>query len=274
MVSLSTYESKVKTEHRNLLEEQGIDGFLREIGGDDYVRTLSIALAHFCFRNGPIESMHAEPGIGLTEECMKTLNKFMVDKPGLFLLLLSCEDAGAINSILACHKQCGSEWDDPDLVRELENCGIDPERPYLMRKLLRGAEAHRPQQVSPKASGEARTQPPSPHDPLKACPHCGTELLKVDAKTRLPKYIDLNRSTNKAVAEAAGVLVAIVSGLQHYSEEAKSEKLRRQSEAVAEVLRVPSGLHYSFDPLRSTVRCVNCGATALWSVWIERFKVI
>ena len=106
---MSTYESKVKTEHRNLLEEQGIDGFLREIGGDDYVRTLSIALAHFCFRNGPIESMHADPGIGLTEERMKTLNKFMVDKLGLFLLLLSCEDAGAINSILACHKQCGND---------------------------------------------------------------------------------------------------------------------------------------------------------------------
>lgn len=41
---------------------------------------ISKAITHFAFRNGPIEDMHAAPNNQLSEEDMKTLNKFMVNR--------------------------------------------------------------------------------------------------------------------------------------------------------------------------------------------------
>lgn len=44
----------------------------------DKIDTISIALTHYLFRNGPVEDMHSEGK--LSQEDMKTLNKFMVNR--------------------------------------------------------------------------------------------------------------------------------------------------------------------------------------------------
>ena len=41
---------------------------------------ISKAITHFAFRNGPVENMHAHPNNQLSEEDMKVLNKFMVNR--------------------------------------------------------------------------------------------------------------------------------------------------------------------------------------------------
>ena len=268
---MDTCESKMRIEHRDLLEKEGIEGFLREIGGDGYVRTLSVALAHFAFRNGPVESMHSNLDIGLTEERMKTLNKFMVNRLGLFFLLLGCEDKDSINSVLAFHKQCGGQWDDPDLVGELERCGIDPERISIMRRLL-GKSEQGPQRGSGAKGGNAGSSlyGRSPYEALRPCPHCGSEVLHRDPRTRLAHYVDMGRLSNKTVARMAGVPVAVVGELQHYTEARPTAKRQEQAAAVAEALKIPAEILFSFDPCGSRVRCDDCGASAPWASWNVR----
>lgn len=47
---------------------------------NDNLTMISKAITHFSFRNGPIEDMHASPKNQLSQDDMKTLNKFMVNR--------------------------------------------------------------------------------------------------------------------------------------------------------------------------------------------------
>ena len=280
VVAMDVQESKLRQDHKKLLEEQGIEGFLRRIGksnrpGEGYIRTLSIALTHLCFRNGPIESMHADITTGLTDERMKVLNKYMVDKLGLFFLLLSVEDEESLNAILAFGKQCGTDWDDPNLFGELRKHGISSERPYLMRQLLRGPEAKRGEGSSDDSDKEKPLsgwfQEHRPDEYLKPCPFCGSEILHRDARTWLAYYVSRSElGFNKDVARAAGVPGPVVSELQHYSTAPMTSKRKSQVDSIARVLNVPAEIMLSFHPEGSTVRCDSCGATAPWPVWNDR----
>lgn len=278
---MEAHESKTRLEHKKLLAEQGIEGFLRRIGEDvngsdkHYIRTLSIALAHFCFREGPVEAMHGDYSIGLTDARMEVLNKFMVNRLGLFFLLLSCEDDKTLNSILAGYKNRGLYWDDPDLAGELERHGISLERPYLMRQLLRGSDdqCSETSEIEPGGKKERSGwyQDHRPDEHLKACPFCGSEILHRDARTRLAYFVSRSELMfNKDVARAAGVPGPVVSELQHYSEGQMTPKRKTQVEAIAKVLGVPADMMLSFHPEGSTVRCDECGATAPWPVWNDR----
>ncbi|WP_019240915.1 MULTISPECIES: hypothetical protein [Bacillus] len=108
--------------------EPEIPEILELIGGENYMRSLPIALTHLCFRNGPIEGMHA--GIPfeewptdlprdaisqLSQEDMKTLNTYMVDYLGYFLYLLNSRQFSKLIYLLDYHKHFGSEWDDPNI---------------------------------------------------------------------------------------------------------------------------------------------------------------
>lgn len=103
-----------------------IDCLLKEISGDGYVRDLAISLAHLCFRNGPVEDMHAEGKLDDTD--MMELNKYMVDHLGLFLLLLGLSDFSSLKRILWFHDQCGSDWDSPDVQKMLHDYHISTDR--------------------------------------------------------------------------------------------------------------------------------------------------
>ena len=80
------------------IDDLSIDCLLKEISGDGYVRDLAISLAHLCFRNGPVEDMHAEGKLDDTD--MMELNKYMVDHLGLFLLLLGLSDFSSLKRVL------------------------------------------------------------------------------------------------------------------------------------------------------------------------------
>lgn len=258
-------------ENRMLLAEQGIHGFLRKVYGEDYVRTLPIALAHFCFRNGPVEDMHAAPEVGLTDEHMKTLNKYMVDKLGLFVACLACEDERALVRILTPQMLYGSHWDSPDLYEELLEHGFNPKRLEIQKRLLDSVN------LQADAKGEAdrpRLGGLSSNDAggrLEPCPYCGSEILECKDETRLAHYIDhSDLGTNRAVAKAAEVPVGVVSDLQHCVKGKISETRKRQAKAVADCLHVPPEELFSRDPYRSKVRCLECGATTSLSVWNMR----
>ncbi len=70
---------------------------------------ISKAVTHFSFRNGPVEDMHADGK--LTEEDMKTLNKFMVNSLAYVFDLVLNQHWAEFYHLLVCHEGCGSQWD-------------------------------------------------------------------------------------------------------------------------------------------------------------------
>ena len=73
---------------------------------------LSHALTHYCFRNGPVENMHADGK--LSQEDMKTLNKFCNDKIFTFLTMIKDNKLAELNKIIEFGLRCGSNWDKPE----------------------------------------------------------------------------------------------------------------------------------------------------------------
>lgn len=114
--------------------EYGLEEPLEFIGGEDYIRNLAVALSIYCFRNGPVEDMHSgsvsylnatpdthpESISQLSQEDMKTLNKYMVDKLGFVLTLLVNERYLELKDILTFPMLCGSDWDPPNIEKEWE----------------------------------------------------------------------------------------------------------------------------------------------------------
>ena len=58
------------------MEEKARVDLLKE----ENISKIAKALTHFAFRNGPVEDLHANPTKNLTDEDMKMLNKFMVNR--------------------------------------------------------------------------------------------------------------------------------------------------------------------------------------------------
>ena len=85
-----------------LLQEENID-------------MLSKAITHYIFRNGPVESMHAEGK--LSQEDMYALNKYMVNKLATLFTLAFDNDWILFEQILSYHSLCGRFWDkaEPDI---------------------------------------------------------------------------------------------------------------------------------------------------------------
>lgn len=85
-----------------LLKKENIDG-------------LSKAITHYAFRNGPVEDMHGEGK--LTQEDMKTLNKYMVNRlAGLFTEITEGNWL-RIELLYNFYQMYGTDWDiaEPDL---------------------------------------------------------------------------------------------------------------------------------------------------------------
>ena len=73
------------------------------------IDSVSKALTHYIFRNGPVEDMHS---VGkLTEEDMKTLNKYMVNRIAGLLKLVQEGEWLKISIMLDYLKYSGSNWD-------------------------------------------------------------------------------------------------------------------------------------------------------------------
>ena len=64
----------------------------------DNIDTISVALTHYLFKNGPVEDMHSEGK--LSQEDMKTLNKFMVNRIAGLLQIINKKEWLKIESLL------------------------------------------------------------------------------------------------------------------------------------------------------------------------------
>ena len=79
------------------------------------IDSISKAITHFVFRNGPIENMHANNQ--LSEDDMKKLNKYMVNRIAGLLTTIKNNNWLQLDLLLSQYKHYGTEWDkaEPDL---------------------------------------------------------------------------------------------------------------------------------------------------------------
>jgi hypothetical protein len=75
------------------------------------VSTISKAVTHFAFRNGPVEDMHANGQ--LSQDDMKTLNKFMVNRLAYVFSLIAEERWLEFEWLVwSTDRYFGADWDD------------------------------------------------------------------------------------------------------------------------------------------------------------------
>ena len=80
---------------------------------------LSRVIAHYIFRNGPVEDMHCEGK--LTDDDMVVLNKYMNDRIATLIHLLRKNDWIRLHLLFANDSHFGIGWDEPVLqVSELD----------------------------------------------------------------------------------------------------------------------------------------------------------
>jgi hypothetical protein len=70
---------------------------------------LSKAITQFAFRSGPVEDMHARNK--LTQNDMKALNKYMVNRIAGLLTTISKGDIANILKVLTFYVSLSSHWD-------------------------------------------------------------------------------------------------------------------------------------------------------------------
>ncbi|MDD4796769.1 MAG: hypothetical protein PHO66_03260 [Eubacteriales bacterium] len=81
---------------------------------------LAIGLAHYFFRNGPVEDMHANGQ--LSDDDIKTLNKYIVDRIARALLLATESRWLELEVLLAFYMEYGAGGDKPDRdLSEIDN---------------------------------------------------------------------------------------------------------------------------------------------------------
>lgn len=73
------------------------------------------AITHFAFRNGPVEDMHSNDQ--LTQNDMKTLNKYMVNRIAGLLTAIADQKWLHLEALFSCYQFYGTEWDkaEPDI---------------------------------------------------------------------------------------------------------------------------------------------------------------
>lgn len=81
--------------------------------GKENIDWIAKALTHYIFRNGPVEDMHANNQ--LSQQDMKTLNKFMVNKIAGLLSLINDGEWLKIEMLLAFMSNYGKTWDKAEI---------------------------------------------------------------------------------------------------------------------------------------------------------------
>jgi len=79
------------------------------------INVISKAITHFAFRNGPVEDMHANNQ--LSEDNMKTLNKYMVNRIAGLLTVIADNNWLKLELLLAYYRLFGTDWGEaePDM---------------------------------------------------------------------------------------------------------------------------------------------------------------
>lgn len=97
-----------KTEDAKQLNNQ----FKNTVFTEENLSKVAIAITHFVFRNGPVEAMHAHPNSQLSNEDMKTLNKFIVNRLAYIFELIMNEKWIEFNFVIEQFELFGSDWDE------------------------------------------------------------------------------------------------------------------------------------------------------------------
>ena len=87
------------------LNENSRERLLRK----DNIDAISKAVTHYVFRNGPVEDMHANGQ--LSEQDMKTLNKYMVNRIAGLLTAAMDGDWLNLEQLFSFYRFFGSDWD-------------------------------------------------------------------------------------------------------------------------------------------------------------------
>ena len=88
----------------------------KRLMGKENIDWIAKALTHYIFRNGPVEDMHADNK--LTEDDMKTLNKYMVNKIATLLDLVNDSEWLKIELMLNFMGLYGHDWDKAEIDKE------------------------------------------------------------------------------------------------------------------------------------------------------------
>lgn len=108
--------TKVKAFYRQIYQEN--EGLMQQLNEQAKGRLLAQegnidrfakAITHYAFRNGPVEAMHGDGK--LTQEDMKTLNKYMVDRLSGLLVKVMEGEWLQIELLLAYYHSFGLDWD-------------------------------------------------------------------------------------------------------------------------------------------------------------------
>jgi len=75
-------------------------------------KDIASAIVHHIFRNGPVEGMHAEGK--LTEEDMRILNKYAMDKMFEIIVLYRTGSWASLLAFFGTYSSFGKSWDDPE----------------------------------------------------------------------------------------------------------------------------------------------------------------
>lgn len=94
--------------NKNLFESLNQSSKERLLNKDNY-DTISIALTHYLFRNGPVEDMHSDGK--LSQEDMKKLNKFMVNRISGLLKTIDKGEWLKLELLLNFYSLFGKDWD-------------------------------------------------------------------------------------------------------------------------------------------------------------------
>lgn len=114
-----------------LLNQNSKERLLKE----ENIDFISKALTHYVFRNGPVEDMHAAGK--LTEEDMKTLNKYMVNRIAGLVKLMQEGEWLKIELLCNALRYFGTEWDKAEMdTKEIDfifksNFGLEEEEEFV-----------------------------------------------------------------------------------------------------------------------------------------------
>ena len=84
------------------------------------ISDISKAIIHYAFINGPIKDMNSNGQISDID--MKAINEYMNNRIATFLYLLKEQDWVRLAFLLDSYKNCGTDWDEPNLqINELDS---------------------------------------------------------------------------------------------------------------------------------------------------------
>lgn len=99
-----------RSDKARILNEEAKQDILQR----ENVNIIAKAVTHFAFRNGPVEDMHSNRQ--LSEEDMKTLNKFMVNRLAYIFSLIVEERWIELNILVRSHDSFyGHNWDEAEV---------------------------------------------------------------------------------------------------------------------------------------------------------------